>query len=425
MSVAIPSPWDGGDRRWLARTLAVVAVLDGLDASRDAFAPAVVAAHPLAPTWLLAHAAQVGLALAAVVLVAALAWWRRPCSLRWPCVVLVTSCALIELESARSAGPWRARFFVGAMILGAIVGRTWARRARAHEERAAEWGAIATLSACYLAAATSKLGGAGPTWIDATTLRAVALTHALVDAQGFTAALADAPGLARVLAGATVVVQLLGGLGLLVGGRTRTIAALALVGFHLGVATFARIGYGQPVVLLLAFGLPWPRWLAAARSVEGEASIPSHPAAADRVLALALVSIVVLAWSATPVRDYAAAHHRPRALDAGDSAPRVPTSRLGPLAQGDRVADWRVDELACEPTRAMVVLQHGQHGRVVLWVAGVGEARGSPFDRAHVSVAYETRSEAELPFAAAATIIADRLEAAASDGTSWCAVPHR
>ncbi|MFO0631753.1 MAG: hypothetical protein U0168_02780 [Nannocystaceae bacterium] len=66
----------------------------------------------------------------------------------------------------------------------------------------------------------------------------------------------------------------------------------------------------------------------------------------------------------------------------------------------------------------MIVLRHASHGRAVLWLTAPGTGPRSPFDRAHLQLGYEaTPATATLRFAAAAVVIADRLEAAAIAGT--------
>ncbi|MFO0631754.1 MAG: hypothetical protein U0168_02785 [Nannocystaceae bacterium] len=157
----------------------------------------------------------------------------------------------------------------------------------ARDDALARTGALACLGGCYVAAATSKLLGAGPTWIDGDTLRAVALSHAHVDGAALTDWLAHSPR-PRALAGATLAVQLGGGVGLLVPGRARVIAAASLVAFHLGVAAFTRIGYWQPVALLLALAGPWSR--------ADDTAAAQQPARADRAVLLAIVIATAIAW---------------------------------------------------------------------------------------------------------------------------------
>ncbi len=395
---------------WCWRVVAAVAITDLLGLALELGAVATVPPHPQAPSWLLALAGAPAWWLAAVGLVAAGRWLAAPRTTVPIAIMLAVQALLVEAAAAHGPGPWRARFFVGAVLLGLLAARGWSWRAGVRDDALARTGALACLGGCYVAAATSKLLGAGPTWIDGDTLRAVALSHAHVDGAALTDWLAHSPRAARALAGATLAVQLGGGVGLLVPGRARVIAAASLVAFHLGVAAFTRIGYWQPVALLLALAGPWSR--------ADDTAAAQQPARADRAVLLAIVIATAIAWL-SPLRRYADGHHRTRLLAHGDTAAREPRTSLGPLLRGDALADgWTLDALACEPGRAMIVLRHASHGRAVLWLTAPGTGPRSPFDRAHLQLGYEaTPATATLRFAAAAVVIADRLEAAAIAGT--------
>ncbi len=406
--------WTHGDRVWLWRVLAAVVVANLLEVTLSLWAPTHVPSHPSAPAWLLGFAgtrAAVG-AVAVLGILGAVASARRDAGVASTLLWLVSIAVLVEADAARGPGPYRGWFFVGAVGLGVVVGRLWARAGgrTALEPAAAELGGLALLAACYLGAATSKLGGAGLGWADATTLRAVALAHALVDSGGLTAWLADSPGVATVLSWATIAIQF-GAIGLVVGPRARVAAMLGLVAFHLGVAGFARIGYWSPVVLLLAFGLPWPRWIKAIRTSEDDPAWEVAPRA-DRWLGAVLVLVLALAWL-LPLGEYTAGHHRPRTLDDhGEVAAREPLTEWGPLQVGDPLGEgWQLDAIEREPRRVMLVLHHAEHGRVVLWVSAreAGQGRGSPFDRRELRIAYEGGG-LERPFAVAARAVADRLD---------------
>jgi hypothetical protein len=417
------SPWDGGDRRVLAVVLSVVACWDLLGLVVELFEPAVGLPHPGAPAWLLALAGS-RIAVVAIAVLGVVGAWlhareRRPIAAAL--VVLACSGVLVEAAAARGPGPYRARFFVGAMLLGAVLGRVWARRCGDDERRAAEAGAVAMLAVTWIGAATSKLGGAGIGWADATTLRAVALAHAPVDASTPAAWLAHAPGAARAFAIATMIVQLGAVLHPWRAGW-RTVTGVLLIGFHVGVAVFAGIGYWEPVVLLAAFSLPWPRLvlrLRAASTIVRDAS----PARAHATVATIMGIVVAIAWL-VPWRRYTDEHHRPRGLAGGSSVARESIDALGPVKVGDRLAGgWRIDAIAREPGRAMMVLRHDAGPRAVLWISPrIGDAPGSPFDRASVRIAYEGSDAAT--FAPAARDVAQRLDAAAESPdtvASWLA----
>ncbi len=408
------SPWDGGDRRALVAAIAAVAAWDLFGVVLELLGPRT-SAHPDAPAWLLAIAGSralvVGVALVgAAALVLAVRARTRLVGLVG---ALASSAVLGEALAATSAGPWRARFFVGATLLGAIVGEAWARWAgAATRERALEAGALGMLAATWFGAGLSKLTQAGLAWADATTLRAIAVAHAHVDAPGLAATVAESADAARALAIATLVVQL-GAPGLLLGPRVRLWVALAIVGFHVGVAVVTRIGYWQPVVLLLAFALPWPRWIAALRRDDVDEPAPPHAGRATaRVLMVSLVLVAIAWWPG--VRTYTAGHHRGRAGVPSPVVARRSVERFGPLAVGDALAaGWHIAALELEEDRTVVVIAHADHGRVVLWVSRRTDASDhSPFDGESVAVAYAQAAAPVDAFAPAALECARRLDAA-------------
>jgi hypothetical protein len=194
-------------------------------------------------------------------------------------------------------------------------------------------------------------------------------------------------------------------------GKTpRILAVIGLVAFHVGVAAFARIGYWSPVILLVAFGLPWPRWIARLRTTTADPPWTIAPRA-DRVTIAILATVIAIAWL-SPIRDYALGHHRPRTLDnTGSVASREPIDTFGPLGVGlALVDDWHVDAIEREPTRVMIVLAHPSRGRAVLWVSPRAPTdRRSPFDRGTIAVAYEGKDATR--FAPAAHRVADLLAA--------------
>lgn len=415
------SPWDGGDRRVLFGGLAAVAAWDLVGAAIDLLARRDGLPHPHAPRWWLALADMPALVIAvAVVGLVGLALAQR-----WRVtgfvVALASSAVLVEALAAVTEGPWRARFFVGAALLGAVLAESWTRWAGATtsvRERAAETGALAMLAATWFCAGVSKLLGVGLSWADAATLQAIALGHAHVDEPGLAQVVAGSPALARALALGTVAIQLAAP-ALLLGARMRLLAALALVTFHLGVAAVTRIGYWQPVALLLLFALPWAHWVPA-RAIDDDAPLatPARIRASTR-LSIALAAIVMFAWW-PGVRAYAALHHRPRAL-ANGAAPvvaREGIDRFGPLAVGDALADgWHIAQLQREPQRIAVVIADAREGRAILWISPRQATHAaSPFDGEHVAVAYGDASVAIDAFAPAVEVLAARLDRAAARG---------
>lgn len=411
------SPWDGGDRRALVIAIAAVGAWDLGTVALELVAHPSGPPHPDAPGWLLAIADAPALVvvLALVGMAGLVLFARARTRLAGSVVALASSAVLGEALAAASQGPWRARFFVGAALLGALVGEAWARWAGAGpttRARALEAAALGMLAATWFGAGASKLGGAGLAWADATTLRAIAVAHAHVDAPGLAATVAGSAGAARALAGATLLVQLAAP-ALLLSARVRFVVALAIVGFHVGVAVVTRIGYWQPVVLLLAFALPWPRWFPQLRVAAIDEPPPVHTRrATTRMIALAVVLVAIAWWPG--VRAYTAGHHRGRAGTPTPVVARQVVERFGPLAVGDALpGGWRIAELAREDARTLVVIAHADHGRVVLWVAKrTPTSAHSPFDGESVAVAYGQAAAPVDAFAPAARECARRLDAA-------------
>lgn len=389
--------WSGSDRVGLFRVVAGLAIATAIDLAASLHTTPVVPPHPDAPAWLLTVASSwaVTVALSLCVVVAALASARRAAAIGWTVVWIAALALLAESAAAVGPGPYRGWTFVGAVGTGIVVGRGWTRLAvrgtgsARLEARGAEIGAVASLVACYVGAATSKLGGAGLGWADAATLQAVVLAHAHVDRPGIASALLDTPQLATALAWMTLLVQL-GAVGLLLGPRARVLATIGLVAFHVGVAVLARIGYWSAVVLVLAVGLPWSRWLARDREVAEDPELPSLDRRADLVVGGVLAIAIAFAWLG-PWRSYSDGHHRSRTLAAGFGEAREPVTRFGPVAVGDTFDAWTIVGLERERGRVMVVLDHAEHPRAVLWVTRRDASQGgnSPFDRGALRIAYE------------------------------------
>lgn len=406
------SPWDGGDRRVLAWVLAGVLAWDLLSVVLELGRGPLGPPHPAAPAWVLGLARSQPLVIAiAIATIAALPAWVRRRDRLWPgLLVLAGAGILVEAAAAIGPGPWRARFFAGAMIGGDLLARLWAQGAGADpraRDRAGEAGAVAALSASYLAAATSKLLGAGAAWADGTTLAAVALFHAPLGDGTLAARLADDPALTRGFAIATLVIQASGGL-YWIGRTSRAIVGVALIGFHVGVAAITSIGYWQPVVLLVVFSLPWPRWIDRWR--DGGDGTLAHPRRGWIRLGAVGGVLVAAAWL-VPWRSYTALHHRPREFGSdGASVAITPVDELGPLHRGDDLVDgWWIASIETMPGRIAIVVAHRDHGRARLWLGPKRtDVRPSPFDGADFGLAYDRVADPDA-IAAAALAIRDRL----------------
>lgn len=302
------SPWDGGDRRLLRGGLTMVALFDAVYLLRGVLTSDAAVEVSRNPSNVFEHAAGSRPLLGCLVLI--VVWSLLRFARGWKPLLtgtagLIALAFLAETYAALHGGPYRANFFSGAMLLGWLVGSAWAQGAKLAPRdalRFAEAGAVGMLSAAYVGAALSKLGGAGLAWADPNTLRAILLAHAPGDG-GFVDIVAGAivarPWLAQALAASTLLLQL-GACGYAWSRRSRLFVGLGLVAFHVGVAATTRIGYWQPVVLLLLFSLPWPRLNSLLRRSPGSA-LPTLRDAGSAWVALALsaVAVIVLAYGPT------------------------------------------------------------------------------------------------------------------------------
>jgi hypothetical protein len=272
--------------------------------------------HPRAPAWLIGIAGRplpiVALSLIALVAVVQLMRGRR--TLACGALALVAMALMAESHAAVVGGPARNTFASGAVLLGWLGGLVWGRAlGDGDREDLAESGALALLAATYVGAALSKLMALGVAWIDDHTLRALLLTQNRVSDHGLLARYAmlvvEHPRLSQALAGATVVIQL-GAVALVLSARLRLVSAALLLAFHVNVALLTGIYYSGNMLLLVAFGCPWARWLGLRR---GDA--PEHlrkPDVEHRVLIAGVAVVVVLialAWL-LPLRGYTLLHHR-------------------------------------------------------------------------------------------------------------------
>jgi hypothetical protein len=238
------SPFDGRSRRLLAWALAFLC-------AREMYG-IVEAMGPSLP--LVAVAAVGGVALLGF----ALRRWPIACGL----AALACLSALVQLHVQAMGGPMRHEYAVGVALLGWLCGLLYARDAGVHAaEELAETGAVAALSATYVAAGISKLVKGHLVWAESATLRAMLAAHRPIDDASLFGAYAQkiiADGaLAEALAWATLAVQL-GAWMLLVGRRSRIVWGTLLLIFHLHVAYLTGIYYWGAIWLLFVYSYPWP-----------------------------------------------------------------------------------------------------------------------------------------------------------------------
>ncbi|MGZ5969359.1 MAG: hypothetical protein ACXWP4_16915, partial [Polyangiales bacterium] len=189
--MTVTGPWDGASRAPLRVVLALLVCFDAmLTAWFVATSPASSLSHPHAPQALLALGGHgpAALAVAAIAVVAAVQFARRPGAIAAALVALVAVGVLVEAHAALIDGPMRFLFFTGAVLLGWTAGLCFARwegldlrtAEGAHRtEVLAEQGAVSALAACYVGAFFSKLLGSGLHWADAGALQVtIAAQHA-------------------------------------------------------------------------------------------------------------------------------------------------------------------------------------------------------------------------------------------------------
>ena len=376
------SPWDGADRRPIRIGLAAVAVLSAVSLLGELSGTLHASPRPDAPAVLMWIAQTPAIGIMLGVIVAAAAWLlaagRRVVLAG---IVIVAALGLIaEARAARFGGPFRADFFSGLAVLGWTLGYAFGTGERPSRERWAELGAVSLLAAAYVSAGLGKLLGAGPAWADADTLRAVILSHAEVAGDGWArpgvAWVVRHPGVTRAFGVATLVVQL-GAVLMALGPRLRAIAAIGIIGFHLGVFWLTGIGYWPPVLLVALLSFPWGRRGAAESGEPVERSRWT-------ILAVSSCLVVIGAWL-LPGREYTQGHHRA----TGSPESRQPAVRLGSVEVGTQLAGgWRVASIDREPDRTRLVVADDAGRRAVVFVSAQDEGPSSPYDTERFRIAY-------------------------------------
>ncbi len=368
------SPWDSASRAPLRIVLGALMAFDVLLGTWfvSSLRPSAIS-HPHAPGWLLALGSNLP-ALAVIAsfgVAASVQFARRAGQIGYALVALCAVGILVEAQAALLEGPMRFLFFSGSALTGWVAGLVFARfqglDARRPEqtrraEALAEQGAVSALSACYLGAVAGKLSSTGVRWIvDGGLQSTIAAQHtwgrsALLDALA-TATLEHA-WLANGLAAFTLLSQASAVL-LPFSRRGRSLSALLLLGFHTGVWLLTPIAFPQAMVLLVAFGFPWPRWLATSQARSpAQGALPALPDVAPGLpprravlrAGAAFALVVGLAWL-PPLRAYTQLQHR---REAGQAFPALLSSAplsepsltlLGGLHVGDEIRGFRVTEL--------------------------------------------------------------------------------
>lgn len=411
-----PSWWHGASRRPLRLLLGGLLCHDAIvtAAMLSATRPSAIS-HPGAPGWLLALGGRpwVLAPLALGVVALAVRFARRAGAVLEGLLALVLLGILIEAQAALLEGPMRFLFFSGACTAGWLLGLLFARWSGLSltappdadaAEAFAEQGAVASLAACYLGAITSKLSTSGLHWaLGGGVQYTVAAQHSwgrsgLTDALALWVVTHDRAG--QALSALTMLAQA-SALAMPFSRYGRSVAAVLLLSFHLGVWLLTPIVFPQAMVLLLAFGFPWHRLFARPQE---EVSLPALSRRALSRLSLVLAAVVAVCWL-PPLRAYTRQHHSEERTARGrppppppPEAPRSPPappplspelqSLLGPLTVGATVEDLRVARvLAGGPDTARVELERGDLTVVLeLLPRGRRGAASAPASSAHADL---------------------------------------
>lgn len=238
---------------------------------------------------------------------------------------LAWATVLSEWQTQIFGSPSRNAFFPGAALLGWVLGQLWATtvlertpdeprnpaRHRDVRERLGEAGALGCIAAAYVGSCTSKLLAAGTSWTDATQVRALILWQEPLADWSWLLAWRDAilqdPALARTAAIATLVIEG-GALLLLFGPRLRLLWTAMLCGLHVTITLLCTMPYLEPCALLVLLAVPWPAAAAPAEADGRGVQAPSRTNDEDPLdrpalplaMAVALASVVLLAWAVAP-----------------------------------------------------------------------------------------------------------------------------
>jgi hypothetical protein len=195
----------------------------------------------------------------------------------------------------------------GAMVLGVVIGETYARmigivseRSRSEALEARRFGmtgALAMLAGTYMAAGSSKLLAGGIGWATSSTVRLMILSHSEVEwnlAEIIPAWTANHPYVCMALEVGTLIVQL-GAFMLIVGPRARTLWASLLAAFHMGIYLSSHILFVSALVFSAVVAIPWA-WVLrrppAADELDEVTQDTARPALRQRALLLFVIALV-------------------------------------------------------------------------------------------------------------------------------------
>lgn len=214
-------------------------------------------------------------AVYALTLVALIGFLGPRGRMMWGVVALAGMKILFEVFATIYSAHHQDFFQTGAVLMGLLLGEAYAYCIGVRERRSqGEWltakgfgvtAGLAVFAASYVCAGTGKvLYGGGLNWIESATIRLMVLshtevgTHALKDAIGhFVGGSALVGALLQI---GTVVIQV-GAFMLMGSPRMRTLWAVLIVLFHIGIYVTSNILFLQPLVFAAIIAVPWS-WMA-------------------------------------------------------------------------------------------------------------------------------------------------------------------
>lgn len=160
----------------------------------------------------------------------------------------------------------------GALLVGAVIGETYARFVGVRPEgsygeelearRFGMTGALGMFAGSYMAAGASKVLGGGLSWATSSAVRLMILSHAEVDGPTWLAAIphwtASNPYVCMALEVGTLVIQL-GAFMLVLGPLARRVWAFCIVAFHTGIFLTSSILFVSPMLFAAVVAVPWRR----------------------------------------------------------------------------------------------------------------------------------------------------------------------